>query len=131
MKTHEGEGVQKIIVKPFNLVPTVAPTENGQRGVRVSNIPFDLTKVEVNKLAQDFGEVVDIKMPLRPDGNNHGYAVVFFEKEQSRQEFCAFINERMFLGRKLRAQLYKPPKAHISNADKEQELSKPPRVVMQ
>jgi RNA recognition motif-containing protein len=67
--------------------------------VKLSGIDFSLGQKEVHKLARDFGEVVNVKIPMGPDGRNLGFAVVHFKDANAGKEFLAFMDKRVFLGK--------------------------------
>lgn len=56
--------------------------------VYLANLPYETTSDEIYALAQDFGEVLFIDMPLAFDGSkNRGYCIVRFAKADQAAKF--------------------------------------------
>lgn len=79
--------------------------------VRISNLDFDVTELELRKLAAGFGEISHIEMNARESGINRGFAAVYFHSKKSAKEFVSFANEYVYKDRQLKVQLVekRPP----------------------
>eukprot|EP01016_Furgasonia_blochmanni_P033687 TRINITY_DN3546_c0_g1_i2.p1 TRINITY_DN3546_c0_g1~~TRINITY_DN3546_c0_g1_i2.p1 ORF type:complete len:349 (-),score=77.00 TRINITY_DN3546_c0_g1_i2:272-1318(-) len=73
----------------------------------LSNIPFTVTPDELKAFAERFGGVEEINMPLSSNKKNKGFAFISFNHSAEANNFISFIQERDFMGRKLRIQYTK------------------------
>ena len=97
------EFTQKIMVRAFNLKKhsdkTVA--KNKHKTVYLRNIDFDATVDDIYKMASDFGEIINMDLPVKR-GKNMGFGFVNFRTSEDAENFQQFADERLFMGRKLR-----------------------------
>ncbi|EAR83854.2 RNA recognition motif protein (macronuclear) [Tetrahymena thermophila SB210] len=100
--------LQRIIMKPFELKTkkTRLQFDRSMKEVYLANLPFDATSEEIFALAQDFGEVIYVDMPLAINGQtNKGYCIVKFSKAEEASKFQRYFDEETLYGRKIRAQI--------------------------
>lgn len=74
-----GDGVQKIVIKPFFLNTREAVNGNdGKNTAKLYNFDFDLTAKDIKRIAADFGVVTNIIMKQKSNLKNTGEAIIFF-----------------------------------------------------
>jgi RNA recognition motif-containing protein len=97
------EFTQKIVVKAFSLKKHSERTvvKNKHKTVYLKNIDFEATVDDIYKMASDFGEIINMDLPLRK-GKNMGYGFVNFRNSDDAESFQQFADEKLFMGRKLR-----------------------------
>lgn len=52
--------------------------------IMIYNLPFELTNFELIEVCKDFGDIENFYMPTRSENQNKGFAIVTFEKSESR-----------------------------------------------
>ncbi len=72
------------------------------RQVYVYNLSWKCGSEDLNKLASDFGAVANIELPTTSSNKNKGFAYITFQDAKDAQRFIQAINEKDFLGRKLK-----------------------------
>jgi hypothetical protein len=75
------------------------------RQVYVYNLSWKCGSEDLNKLASDFGVVANIELPTTSTNKNKGFAYITFQDAKDAQRFIQAINEKDFLGRKLKVTL--------------------------
>ena len=100
---------QKIVILPFELKTKMKKMEekegkNMKYPVRISNLDYDITLLQLQKLADDYGEVSHIDLNQRHSGINKGFATVYFQQRKSAQQFATFLDDFLYQDRRLKAQ---------------------------
>jgi RNA recognition motif-containing protein len=51
--------------------------------VKLTNLDFDIDRSELVRLAEDFGEIEHIELPMKENGLNTGIAKIYFKNKKS------------------------------------------------
>ncbi|KAG9150776.1 hypothetical protein Leryth_002938 [Lithospermum erythrorhizon] len=84
----------------------VQPSE-GSKTLFVGNLPFSVQKADLENFFKEVGEVVDVRLALRPDGEMKGYGHVEFASAADAKKAVEDMNGQELLGRGLRLDLAK------------------------
>lgn len=95
-------------MRSFNLKKQSEQIEETKYIVRLSNLEKSLVAQNIKKMAEDFGKVTSVIMPMDIDGNNKTFAFVYFENPKAANDFREFIDGLNFLGRTIKAAIAKP-----------------------
>jgi len=84
-------------------------SDEGVKKIYVGNLPFETTQEELTEFYNQYGEVFEVYIPVRPDtGLARGYAFVSMKEEDIEKAIEATSGE-MFQGRKLTVSIPLPP----------------------
>ncbi|XP_076302436.1 LOW QUALITY PROTEIN: RNA-binding protein 28-like [Lasioglossum baleicum] len=72
--------------------------ENKKPRIIVRNIPFKATEVDVRKLYEPFGEILEINFPKRPNGTPVGCCFIQFNHLEDASKAIFNTNKKEFLG---------------------------------
>ncbi|KAL0117997.1 hypothetical protein PUN28_008993 [Cardiocondyla obscurior] len=76
--------------------------ENGQNSrIIVRNLPFKATERDIRKLYEPFGEIREINLLKRPDGNPVGCGFISFKRIEDASKAIFNTNKKEFLGRNI------------------------------
>ncbi|XP_011257211.2 RNA-binding protein 28 [Camponotus floridanus] len=74
--------------------------ENGQNSrIIVRNLPFKVTEEDIKKFYKPFGEITEINLLKRPDGNLVGCGFIRFKHMEDASKAIFNTNKKEFLGR--------------------------------
>ena len=68
---------------------------------------FDIDKAQLERLAEDFGEIEYIDLPMRENKLNIGRAKVYFKTRQASIDFSNFSDGLLYKERKLKCSVIK------------------------
>ncbi|CAL1689512.1 unnamed protein product [Lasius platythorax] len=89
---------QKIKLKKIN--NTDSADENGQNSrIVVRNLSFKVTEKDVKRFFEPFGEITEINLLKRPDGNLVGCGFIRFKHVEDASKAIFNTNKKEFLGR--------------------------------
>lgn len=74
----------------------------------VGNLPFDATREQVAEYFEEFGEILDVFLPINQYGDRRGFGFVSV-KEEDVEPIIDKTNEVEFMGRKLVVNKPLPP----------------------
>jgi len=83
----------------------VSQAQDELRQVYIYNLSWKCGNEDLNKLASDFGSVTNIELPTTSTNKNKGFAYITFQDSKDAQKFIQFVNEKDFLGRKVKVTL--------------------------
>jgi len=91
-----------------------APKETSidNKQIYIYNLPWKWGSEDLKKLAADFGQVSNLDVPLTANNKNKGFAYMTFTEAESAQKFLQFVNDKTFVGRKVKVTF---SKAKIEN----------------
>ena len=105
------DSVHRIVLKKFELKNELKKKERAEFckkfGVNLTNMDFDIDKAELERLAEDFGEIEYIDLPIRQNGLNMGRAKVYFKTRQASVDFSNFCDGLLYKERKLKCSVMK------------------------
>lgn len=71
--------------------------------VYLANLPYTVTSNEIYAIAEDFGEVLYVDMPLAHNPQlNKGYCIIKFAQSEQATKFQRHFEEETLLGRRIR-----------------------------
>lgn len=73
----------------------------------MTNLDFDIDKAEIERLAEDFGEIQFIDMTIRENGLNRGSAKVYFKTRQGSLDFQQFSDGLKYRERRFKSSVIK------------------------
>lgn len=95
---------QKIKLKKINNTDKIDKIdnadENGQNSrIIVRNLPFKVTEKDVKRFYEPFGEITEVSLLKRPDGNLVGCGFIRFKRVEDASKAIFNTNKKEFLGR--------------------------------
>ena len=67
----------------------------------IKNIAFEANKEELRKLFKVYGQVKNLRLPTKLDGNHRGFAFVEFMSHEEAQKAFKELQNTHFYGRKI------------------------------
>lgn len=73
----------------------------------MTNLDFDIDRDEIQRLAEDFGEIEFIDMPMKENGLNRGSSRIYFKTRQGHLDFQAFADGLKYRDRRFKCTIIK------------------------
>lgn len=105
MKSEKSKKVKKEEAQLEKETPTIDLKENdnvessGSNSIFVSGIPYETTVDELKSIFEEFGTILDVKLPKYQDsGRNRGYAHITFKKNSEAEK--ALVRNKYVIGKR-------------------------------
>ena len=102
---HSNIAVERVSVK--NFVPKRRADQlkvyRSAHQVEVYNLPYEMTYIEVYELLGQYGEIVELQMPMRTENRSKGFALVLFKGDEKARQCCEGLENFFLFGRQIKA----------------------------